>query len=397
MRDESKKPVTNSSGTNLKIGILASDLSHRHGWAHYCLSLIQALQRAGTNVTVVTPHNSPDVDGLIQHKLLPSITPAEAFLLPKQALRISSVRGVLQDCDVVHAAIEPFAPLASWIVGERPLIITGHGTYVREWSKRPWPISAIYRRAFLRAKLVCVSSYTAKVARMTLPGIQPVVVNNGVDIERFQNPFPLAPSPLRREGEPAMIPVEKRGPTVLSVGAVKPRKGTLELVRAMAVVRRELPDAQCVIIGSVNEGSGYISKIRAAVQELNLEDCVRLLDHAPEEVLMGWYRTADVFAVPAENEGGRFEGYGLIYLEAGAAGLAVIGTTENGGEDAIDDGVTGLLVPQSHIAEELPRAILRLLRDPELAARMGAAGREKASRQTWDHVAREMLLLYNQG
>ncbi|MBZ0289256.1 MAG: glycosyltransferase family 4 protein [Anaerolineae bacterium] len=383
MRDESQKPLTDSSDKNLKIGILASDLSHRHGWAHYCLSLIQALHRAGVRLTVVTPHNSADIEGLVQHKLLPSITPAERFLLPKQVVLMPRVREVLRDCDVIHAAIEPFASLASWVVGERPLFITGHGTYVREWSKRPWPVSMIYRQAFLRARLVCVSSYTERVAKATLPQVQSMVVNNGVDVERF-----AALESARK--------VEKRGPTVLSVGAVKPRKGTLELVRAMAVVRRDLTDAQCVIIGSFNAGQQYAKQVRAAVQELSLENCVHILGHVPEAELMGWYRAADVFVVPAINEGGRFEGYGLIYLEAGAAGLAVIGTTENGGEDAIEDGVTGLLVPQSRVAEELPDAILRLLRDPELAARMGAAGREKAARQSWDHVAGQMLKLYHQ-
>lgn len=310
---------------------------------------------------------------------------------------IPRVRAILQDCDVIHATIEPFAPLASWIADSRPLLITGHGTYVRQWSERRWPVNTIYRRAFLQARLVCVSHYTEKIAKATLPPVRSVVVNNGVDVERFQNPLPLAPSPLHGEGEKTVTHVEKRGPTVLSVGAVKPRKGTLELVQAMAIVRREMPDVQCVIIGNLDLEPDYVAKVRAAIEELDLGGCVHLLGHVPEATLMGWYHGADVFAVPSMNEDGRFEGYGLIYLEAGAAGLAVIGTTENGGEDAIDDGVTGFLIPQARVADELPGAILRLLRDPALAAQMGAAGREKAARQTWDHVAREMLLLYNQG
>ena len=138
-----------------------------------------------------------------------------------------------------------------------------------------------------------------------------------------------------------------------------------------------------------------MAKVRATILELDLSDCVHLLGHVPEAVLMGWYHAADVFAVPSMNDGWRFEGYGLIYLEAGAAGLAVIGTTENGGEDAIEDGVTGLLIPQSRVADELPRAILRLLHDPALAAQMGASGREKAARQTWDQVAAEMNKHYH--
>ncbi|MEO8606887.1 MAG: glycosyltransferase family 4 protein [Chloroflexota bacterium] len=391
--------ASKAQNSELKIGMLTSDLSHKHGWAHYSLSLIQALRRAGVNLTIVTPHNSPDVEGLTIHKLLPSITPAESNLLLRQWRLTPQIRSLFHDCDVIHATIEPFAPLASWIAGSRPLLITGHGTYVRRWSKQIWPVNAIYRRAFLRAQLVCVSRYTEKIAKATLPQVQSVVVNNGVDVERFQNPLPHAfgsPSLRSGEGELSTIPVDKCGPTVLSVGAVKPRKGTLEMVRAMAVVRREMPDVQCVLIGSLDAKRNYVARVRATIDELDLGDCVHLLGHVPEAMLMGWYHAADVFAVPSMNDGWRFEGYGLIYLEAGAAGLAVIGTTDNGGEDAIDDGVTGFLIPQVRVAEELPGAILRLLRDPELAAKMGAAGREKASRQTWDHVAEEMIRVYQE-
>jgi phosphatidylinositol alpha-1,6-mannosyltransferase len=137
-----------------------------------------------------------------------------------------------------------------------------------------------------------------------------------------------------------------------------------------------------------------VEQVREAITRYSLNDCISLLGHVPENVMMDWYRRADVFALPSMNEGGKFEGYGLVYLEASAAGLPVIGTTDNGAEDAIDDGLTGFLIPQSEVAARLPGAILTILRDPALAARMGAAGRIKAAGQTWEHVAARMLLLY---
>ena len=57
----------------MHVGLLTSDLSHRHGWAHYSLSLIQALRRRGVELTVIATHDSPDVEGLSVHKLLPSV------------------------------------------------------------------------------------------------------------------------------------------------------------------------------------------------------------------------------------------------------------------------------------------------------------------------------------
>jgi glycosyltransferase involved in cell wall biosynthesis len=112
--------------------------------------------------------------------------------------------------------------------------------------------------------------------------------------------------------------------------------------------------------------------------------------------LLGWYAKSNVFALPSLNVDWKFEGYGLSLMEASTAGLPVIGTTDCGAEDAVDDGITGLLVSQTSIAFELPQALIRLLTDPALARRMGEAGRAKAQHNTWDDVARQMIEIYRQ-
>jgi glycosyltransferase involved in cell wall biosynthesis len=401
--------IQKMDSSSLRIGLLTCDLSHKHGWAHYSLSLIEALCRAGADLTLVTARSSPDVDGLTLHKLLPNTFPAERFTLVNGWRTLPRVRALLRDCDVIHATIEPYAPLAMGVAGDRPYFVTGHGSYVQIADDRRWPISTIYRRALLRSHLVCVSRYTAKVAQAALPGVRTTVVNNGVNLERFSVGEGLKPSLTNQSSDPIeanpLIPppasLAGKGSgdrvnikTVLAVGAVKPRKGTLELVTAMSEVRAQMPDVQCVIIGSLEIDRPYVERVRAAITRLGLTDCVHLLGHVPEEVVLDGYSRADVFVLPAMDDNGKFEGYGLVYLEASAAGLPVIGTTDSGAEDAIDDGLTGFLITQSQVAERLPGAILTILRDPDLAARMGAAGRLKAAGQTWDHVAARMLELY---
>jgi glycosyltransferase involved in cell wall biosynthesis len=228
-----------------------------------------------------------------------------------------------------------------------------------------------------------------------LPGIKTVVVNNGVDVERFAGISRRKFTESTGEtsvGQGEIYP--KHIPTVLTVGGVKARKGTLELVRAMALVHEQIPDVHCIVIGSTDAEPLYTQTVRARIERLGLNDCVHMLGFVPEDVLMDWYANADVFVLPSMNVGWKFEGYGLAHIEASAAGLPVIGTTNCGAEDAIDDGVTGLLVEQARVEELLPSAILRLLTDKTLAAPMGAAGREKARRQTWDHVAAQMLAIY---
>ncbi|MCB9453822.1 MAG: glycosyltransferase family 4 protein [Anaerolineaceae bacterium] len=364
----------------MRLGFLTSDLQHGHGWGHYSLSLIRALRAEGAEMTVVAAHNTPDDSDFPVLPLLPAVSPRDRFFLPRLSFAAGRVRDALKDCDVIHSHIEPYAPLAVWLAGERPLFITGHGSYVRLPQTRRWPVGTIYRRSFAAGTMVCVSHYTESVARALMPGLRTVVVNNGVDIERFAHLPPLD--------------TPQRGPTVLAVGGVKARKGTLELVRAMAVIRRTLPEAQCVILGGQTAEPAYTEQVQAEIAALGLTDCVHLPGHVPEHTLKAWYGAADVFALPSMNDGWKFEGYGLVHLEASAAGLPVIGTTGCGAEDAVEDGVTGLLIPQDTIATALPKALLRLLHDPALARRMGAAGRERAARQTWTHVARRMLVVY---
>jgi glycosyltransferase involved in cell wall biosynthesis len=399
--------VLSTQHSALRIGILAPDLSRKHGWATYSLNLLGALQRAGVPMTVLAAHNSPDVDSIDLHRVLPALYPRGSNFMPWLLAAYPRARALLRGCDLVHALVEPYAPLAALAAGARPLVITGHGSYVRLPVERRWPVGALYGWSFRRGTLACVSHYTAKAAHDALPDVKTVVINNGVDVRQFARlPSPQTPLPQGEglltpplyEVERAVSDFSERGgedKIILAVGAVKARKGTLELVRAMAAVRDRMPNVHCIIIGSLTAEPAYTERVQAAVHELKLENIVHLLGHVPESELLAWYAAAEVFCVPSMNDGWKFEGYGLVHLEASAAGLPVIGTRDCGAEDAIDDGVTGLLVSQMHIADELPNAILRILSDPALAARMGAAGRVKAQHQTWDAVAAQVIGLYN--
>ncbi len=364
----------------LNIGIIAPDLTMRHGWAQYSLSLVKALHQADVKMTVVAARNSTQVEGVPVQAILPSIVPREPSFTVKMMRQMQYVQRLLRDCDVIHVLAEPYAPLGSVIAGRRPLLVTAHGSYVNIGEQERWPLSSVYQRALMQSTLVCVSHYTAKIAHELFPDIQTVVVNNGVDADRFAHI------------EHNIISDQT---IILAVGALKKRKGQLELVRAMPQVLEQFPSAQCILIGSLTNEPDYVESVQEAIAAHNLNEHVQLLGHVPEEKLLDYYRRATLFVLPSMNDGWKFEGYGLVHMEASAAGLPVIGTKDCGAEDAIDDGVTGLLVSQVEIEKELPAAMIRMLRNPDLAASMGVAGRLKAQRQTWATVAREMIALYN--
>jgi phosphatidylinositol alpha-1,6-mannosyltransferase len=213
-----------------------------------------------------------------------------------------------------------------------------------------------------------------------LPGARTRVVPNGVDADRFRQP-------------PSELP-HTYGPTIVGVGQVKARKGFHILAQAMKRIRQAVWNAQAVFIGDTSADPAYVSAIRAQLANDGLTDAVHFLGRVPEEVMIGWLHAADVFALPALNVGERFEGFGLVYLEASAAGLPVIGTRDNGAENAIWDGETGLLVPQDDPVA-LAEAATRLLCNPDLREHMGAAGRKLAAQHTWARAARQVVGVYN--
>lgn len=363
----------------MRIGLITSDLSTNNGWANYSLNLIRQLRARGHSVTVVCARNSPPVE-FETHAWLPAVAPPERHSFLKAMRQTPRVRRLFSGCDIIHSTIEPYAILAAAVAGQRPLVVTAHGSYVNLPRMRPFPLGQFYRRAFERARLICVSRHTAEVAKTLLRGVHTYVINNGLDATLY----------LQR---PA-LEVEKTAPTVVTVGEIKPRKGTLQLVQAMAKVRERLPEAQCLIMGNPQEGSAYTRQVRETIERLGLADNVRIMGFVDQALMRAWLAAADVFALPALSDGWFFEGFGLAVLEASAAGTAVIGTDNCGVADAIDDGVTGLVIPQAQVAEALPQALLELLCDPEKAARMAAAGRKRALAQTWERVADQVIEVY---
>lgn len=364
----------------MRVGILTAELTEAHGWGRYTIDLMRALAARGGIELVIAASSASPGDGGLPHlrysALLPSLVPARRGILPRSLLAVPGLRALFYGCDVIHATAEHYLPAAALAAGERPVFVTAHGTYLPASVRRR--VGPLYRWAARRATILPVSQYTADRVWEALPAGRMTVIPNGVHVARFA----AAPEALPAKG----------GPTVLGVGVNKARKGFHVLLEAVAQARADIPDIQCVIIGSQAD-QAYTAQLRALVAAYGLAGHVQLLGRVPEDVLLGWYHAADVFALPAINVGDKFEGFGLVYLEAGAAGLPVIGTLGCGAEEAIVPGETGLLIPQAD-AGALAAALARLLGDPALRAAMGAAGRARAAEYAWEHIAARVRAVY---
>ncbi|MCD4687480.1 MAG: glycosyltransferase family 4 protein [Anaerolineae bacterium] len=368
-------------GLIMRVALLTPEIDPRYGWARYALEIASALSAHGVDVVALTQIGATSLPDSVSlagvRPVLPQLMPRPRGFMAHCALALPSVRAAVQDCDLLHVVAEPYSILGAWSAGERPLVVTAHGTYVPQTAQRRI-VGALYRRTYARAHLVAVSEYTAGRVRAALPDTKITVIRNGVHVAHFQAP---APAP------------EKHGPTILATGGVKRRKGTHLLIEALPLIRARVPDAQLVVTGGPN--ADYLARVQAQIADLGLNDCVQLVGMIPDAELRGWYQHADVFALPSLNVGQKFEGFGLVFLEASASGLAVVGTHGSGVAEAVIDGETGLLVPQ-HDAGALADAIIRLLTDDDLRAQMGAAGRAYAQTQDWSHITGQLAQVYQQ-
>jgi phosphatidyl-myo-inositol dimannoside synthase len=210
---------------------------------------------------------------------------------------------------------------------------------------------------------IAISTYTASLIAAT--GASPADLR-------------LIPPGVELPSDPSALPAER--PTVLTIAQLKHRyKGHDVLIQALAAVRERVPDVEWVVIG---EGP-----LRPVLERLasssGLSGTTRFLGASSDEERDSWLRRADVFAMPSRLAG---EGFGIVYLEAGAYGKPVVAGNVAGPLDAIADGVSGLLVDPTD-PTAVGQAITRLLLDRDLARRLGANGATRAAGFSWPTIA----------
>ena len=182
-------------------------------------------------------------------------------------------------------------------------------------------------------------------------------------------------------------------PIILSVGAIKPRKGYHLSLRGFARLKKTVPAARYWIVGEF-ERKKYYQELRQFIEDNRIED-VEFLGKVSAERLKQCYQEASLFLLAPQQVGLHFEGFGLVYLEAGAFGLPVVGTKTGGVPSAIKEGETGLIVDPEDV-DGLAGALECILTNPELARQMGLANRNWSETLTWQRNAREQYQVYQE-
>lgn len=352
------------------------------------------------DVVVFTASSHPDGERWDDQQPFEVVRSDERVLLPHPGL-VRRVRAEAQKRGAGAVVIDPAFPLG--LLGPRlglPYAVVLHGAEVTVPGRLP--LSRALLAGVLRgAGLVIAAGHypEAQARRAVGPGGRfPLVaqVPPGVDTGRFH---PLGPQQRAEARRRWGLPLED--PVVLSTSRLVPRKGVDTLIEAASRLAPSFPGLT-VAVGSAGRDRPRLEKMAAG-----LGPGVRFLGRVPDEALAPLYAAADVFALCCRSRwwGLEQEGFGIVLLEAAAAGVPCLTIDSGGAGEAVVDGVTGAVVvgvdrPTVGLAPAAPRgpqvagvaeALASLLKDRGRAAQMGRAGRARAEEDfSYDVLARRL-------
>jgi len=236
-------------------------------------------------------------------------------------------------------------------------------------------LSWLTRAVLARADVVIANSEsTRRLVRDMQPRARVVVIHPGVE------PADGADQPPAGRAR-AELGLPSEGAVVIGIGRLEPRKNHRRVIEALSRLRAEGIEATYVCVGEGEERAA----IERTVLSLGAGDWVRLLgavDDARKQQLLA---AADLFVMPSVRHGEMIEGFGIVFMEAAAAGLPSIAGEVGGQGEAVRHGETGLVVDGTRV-DLIADALRALIRDPQRRAAMGLAGRAWAQEHAWSKV-----------
>ena len=332
--------------------------------------LIERLPRGSVIVYTSAQTNAQafDAEWLLNHGV-EVIRDRSKILLPTPRV-IKACRKLISDRKLSKVAFGAAAPLgimarAMRSAGAKKIVALTHGHEVW-WAKVP-PFSFAIR--FMSKNIDAITylgDYTKGEISKALSEADAeklVQIAPGIDVEHF---VPTDSSDLRAE-----LGLSDRS-VIISVGRLVHRKGQDKLIAALPAIKIAVPNVHLVLVG-VGPHQDYLQKLAF---KLNVSDCVTFIGRINYAELPKYIGLGDIFAMPSRSRffGLEVEGLGIVYLEASACGLPVVGGKSGGAPDAVLVGETGVVVDGTK-PSEIADACIELLSNPELCALMGANGR----------------------
>jgi phosphatidylinositol alpha-mannosyltransferase len=275
--------------------------------------------------------------------------------------------------DVIHHH-EPFVPFLSFQILDSarcPNVATFHavgGVSFSYWAGR----IALDRYMDKFDERIAVSTAARHFVSRYFPGDYRIIPN-GVDVDFYRHAKPF---PEFQDGKT----------NLLFVGRVEPRKGAMYLMKAYEQVKVRHPNTRLIVAGRGPE----IGDLRRYARQRSIGD-VFFAGRVSDEDKARFYKTADIFVAPSTGQ----ESFGIVLLEAMAAGRAVIASDIHGYKRVVQRNVTGLLVEPKD-PDALAEALERLIASPDQRQALGEAGARRAIDFDWQHVTAELVHVYEE-
>lgn len=347
----------------MKILIITPSVKPGSGWGRYSHELTTALKAKGLFLDILAEDNNT------------KLRPTNSFF--SFMCNIFTVRKNAKNVDVVHAFEGwPHAVYGYFAVlgTKKKLVITGVGTY----SVRPLDnlVKGFFlRRAYYRAAVVaCISRYTRDQILKRVKNISTSVIY-------------LGSTKLEHKKVSKLFDHHNHHPVILTVGALKERKGQLDTLKAVEILKKSYPNIMYIMAGSQSD-EYYVPKIKDQIRKSGMQKNTLLCENVSDSELASLYEGASVFALNSNNIQGNFEGFGLVILEANQFGKPSVGSRNCGIEDAIKVGVTGYLCNQGDHQDIANKINLSLeLKNPEII-------KDSTKGFSWNKTAEEYKKLY---
>ncbi len=258
--------------------------------------------------------------------------------------------------------------LASFFVRSFKYGVFLHGldfSMIQKVPRKQWLAKLILHKANI---IICANQHTATEVRKLYPDVKNIaVVNPGVEINNLV---------VKQNNK---IKVTEGTFVLLTVGRLIKRKGVDKTLLAIARLKNIIPNLRYVIIGD-GPDKQYLEDL---IRELQISDIVTMINGANDEEKNQWLTTCDIFIMPTRNIEGDYEGFGIVYLEAGFFGKPVIAGNSGGVSDAVQHERNGLVVDGNN-EMEIGEAIVRLYNDNMLRTKLGNQGRELSLASGWE-------------
>lgn len=370
----------------MRIALFSSTADVTNGYGNITAEYCRAMTAAGADYTLFLPK----AEKAFHVKYIPEVP--VRFDLPPYIFEMKNpkVLGYLKTVDVsgydiVHSLLDfPYCFLAARSAKKygKPFMMGSQGTYgVVPLLRFPDRLALEY--AYARARKIVVPSMFTKtmILKHTKRRYEIDVIHNGVNYKRFAAETDASDIRARYKGK--MI--------YLTVGGLKERKGQDLVIEALGKMR---PSFDTFVYLLVGDGE-WKETLQAKAKECGVEDKVVFVGAVEGAELVRYFHACDIYVHTPRVAYYNFEGFGIVYLEAGASGKPCLATDAGGVADAVRSGKTGYIVADGD-TDAIADRLLLLSRDNTIRARLGLGGREYAKQHDWPIIVRKFQKLYDE-